>query len=147
MAEEIFEIYQLMATLRSRQTSGQEDISETEYITLNVLARGGQMTVGEVQKRIGVAPAQMSRIVRALEENGGRGYVECQINPRDRRCVDISLTAAGRKAHARFRAARLESMYAFLSVLPPEDRVHFMRIIGQIRGAFEQRLALAMAQE
>lgn len=136
MAQEIFELYLLVAIARLRRPTGPDDISETEFLTLDVLSKEQPLTIGEVQKRIGVLPAQMSRIVRALEEQSGRGYVECKINPEDRRRIDISLTGAGRVAHQKYRAARLTSMYEVLAVLGPDDRKHFMRMLHQIRGAF-----------
>ncbi len=140
MAAEIFELHHLVASLRSRLTSGQEDLSETEFLTLDVLATEGPLIIGEVQQRVGVAPAQMSRIVRSLEEHGGRGYVACTINPKDRRCIDIAITKEGSDAHAKYRDARLGTMMDILTILPPEDRVQFMRILGQIRDAFVARL-------
>lgn len=143
MAEEIYDLYQLIAEARSRQPTGPDDLSETEYLTLDALMREEPLTIGEIQKRVGVVPAQMSRVIRALEESGGRGYVECRINPQDRRRVDVSLTEAGRKAHAKYRAARLQTMYQVLSVLRPPDREHFMRIMRQIRTAFEGDSSIA----
>lgn len=141
MAGEIFELYRLVAIARSRQPAGPDDLSETEFLTLDVLAKEQPLTIGEVQKRIGVLPAQMSRIVRALEEQGGRGYVECKINPRDRRRIDVTLTSAGTKAYQAYRSARLGSMHEILSSLGPDDRLHFMRILGQIRDSFQARLS------
>ena len=141
MAAEIFELYHLVAMARSRRPAGPDDLSETEFLTLDVLSKDEPLTIGEVQKRVGVVPAQMSRIVRALEEQGGRGYVECHINPQDRRRVDISLTKAGKEAYEKFRSARLSSMYETLAALAPEDRFEFMRMMRQIRAALEKRLA------
>ena len=143
MAEEIFELYKLVALLRSRESSGAEELSETEYLTLDCLAKSQPLTIGEVQRKIGVVPAQMSRIVRALEENGGRGLLRSQINPKDRRCVDIFLTETGRAAHAKFRAARLGSMHQTLAVLTPDDRESFMRIVSQLQAAFAERVAVS----
>ena len=140
MAQEIFELYLLVAIARSRRPTGPDDLSETEFLTLDILSKEQPLTIGEVQKRIGVLPAQMSRIVRALEEQSGRGYVECKINPEDRRRIDISLTTAGREVHGKFRTARLRSMYEALSVLGPDDRQHFMRTLRQIRLAFAKRI-------
>ncbi len=140
MANEIFELYQLIAAYRSRQPSGPDDLSETEFLTLDVLSKEEPMTIGKVQKHVGVVAAQMSRIVRALEEQGGRGYVECRINPQDRRRVDISLTPAGTTAHEKYRATRLGSMHEILDILAPPDREHFMRILRQIRNAFADRV-------
>ncbi len=143
MVEEIFELTKLIYTARSRQQSGPDELSETEFLTIDLLAKESCLTIGAIQKRVGVAPAQMSRIVRALEEQGGRGYVECKINPQDRRRVDVVLTDAGKKAHATYRTARLTSMYEVLRVLAPQDRLEFMRMMRQLRTTFEQRLGLA----
>ena len=140
MAAEVFELYRLIAIARSRRPAGPDNLSETEYLTLDVLSKDQPLSIGDVQRRIGVVPAQMSRIVRALEEQGGRGYVECQINPADRRKIDISLTSAGSKALEHYRQTRLSSMYEVLAVLAPEDRLHFMRILRQIRDAFADRV-------
>lgn len=141
MAAEIFELYQLVAMIRSARPAEPDDLSETEFLTLDALSKDQPMTIGEVQKRIGVLPAQMSRIVRALEQQGGRGYVECNINPKDRRRIDISLTPTGEQAYQRYRSARLASMYDTLSALRPADRMEFMRMLRQIRTAFEKRLS------
>jgi len=138
MAEEIFELYKLVAAARSRLPSGPDDVSESEFITLDLLAKEEPLTIGEVQKRIGVVPAQMSRIVRSLEEQGGKGYVECRINAEDRRRIDLCLTPAGKKVHESFRTVRLGSMHRVLEALCVEDRVHLLRIVGQLRTAFEE---------
>lgn len=139
MALEIFELYQLIAAARSRRPAGPDDLSETEFLTLDLLSKEQPLTIGDVQKRIGVVPAQMSRVVRSLEEQGGRGYVECKINAKDRRKIDISLTPDGATAHDKYRASRLGSMHQILEVLPPDDREHFMRILRQIRSAFANK--------
>ena len=66
MAEEIFELYRLIAIARSRRPAGPDDLSETEFITLDMLTKEQPLTIGEIQKQIGVLPAQMSRIVRVI---------------------------------------------------------------------------------
>ena len=144
MAEEIFELYQVIAAFRSRQPASPDDLSETEYIALDALAKDQPLTIGDIQKKVGVVPAQMSRIIRALEEQGGRGYVECKINPQDRRRIDVYLTETGQKAYDTYRSVRLSSMYKILEILPPEDRLNFMRILNLIRTAFEKKIREAI---
>jgi len=139
MAQEIFELYQLIAIARSRQPAGSDDLSETEFLALDVLSKEEPLAVGDIQRRIGVVPAQMSRIIRALEEQGGKDYVRSQINPHDRRRIDVYLTEKGREAYTRYRNVRLKSMYDILAALNPEDRVHFMRIMGQLRDAYQRK--------
>lgn len=137
MVEEIFALFKVIAAARSRRPSNSSDLSETEFLAMDVLAKDGPFTIGEVQKRIGVVPAQMSRIVRSLEVEGGRGYVECKINPKDRRRIDVSLTDSGTKALAAFHQARLASFYTVLEALDPADRTEFMRMLKCIRDTFE----------
>lgn len=141
MTTEIFELYRLIAIARTRLPSGPDDLSETEFLTLDILSKEQPLTIGQIQKRIGVLPAQMSRIIRALEsQGGGKGYVECNINADDRRRIDVMLTKGGRDAFEKYRNVRLGSMREILSVLLPEDRVQFMRILGEIRGSFQKRM-------
>ncbi len=136
MAEEVFGLFKVIASARSRKQTGTSDLSETEFLTLDVLSKEGPLTIGEVQKRVGVAPAQMSRVVRALEEESGRGFVDCKINPKDRRRVNLSLTEAGKKAFAAFRHSRLSSFRTVLGALEPDDRKEFMRMLKLIGDAF-----------
>ena len=143
MVTEVFELYRLAAVARSRNPSGPDDLSETEFLTLDTLSKEQPLTIGEVQKQVGVVPAQMSRIVRALEEQGGKGYLACRINVQDRRRIDLSLTETGREAYNKYRNARLSSMYESLNAIPPEDRFQFMRIVRQIHSAFKKRLNTA----
>ena len=137
MVEEIFGLFKVIAAARSRRPSNSSDLSETEFLALDVLAKDGPLTIGEVQKLIGVVPAQVSRVVRSLEVEGGRGFVECKINPKDRRRIDVSLTESGKKALGAFRQARLASFYVVLEALDPSDRTEFMRMLKCIRDAFE----------
>lgn len=132
MAEEVFDLSNLASTVRARAASAASELSEAEYLALDVLAREQPMTVGEIQKRIGVQPAQMSRILRALESRT-RSLVECRINPQDRRCVDVTLTAAGKAAHQNYRQARLGFITQIFANLSPDDRVQFMRIMRSMR--------------
>ena len=47
----------------SRETA---ELKESEFLALDYLSETGTATVGEVQKRIKVLPAQMSRLARRL---------------------------------------------------------------------------------
>lgn len=139
MAMEIFELYRLIAMARSRRPAGPDDLSETEFLTLDMLSKEQPLTIGDIQKRIGVLPAQMSRIIRGLEDQRGQGYVECKINAQDRRRIDVSLTDAGSQAYQEYRSARIGSMFDVLRALEPKDRLDFMRMLRVIHKAFEDR--------
>ncbi|HNQ22808.1 MAG TPA: MarR family transcriptional regulator [Phycisphaerae bacterium] len=133
MAKEIFDLAKLVYALRSQRAADQNELTETEFLTLDALVREQPLTIGELQHRVGVVPAQMSRIVRALETARGKGFLECTINAEDRRRVDVSITPSGMEAYEQYRALRLASTRAILAGLTLDDRRHFMRILRLIR--------------
>src|SRR5258708_39758558 len=79
---------------RGRRRIG--DLKETEFLTLSALQGQGSMIVGDIQRILGVLPAQMSRVIRSLEERD-RPLISCHVNPRDKRKIDVSLTEDGEK--------------------------------------------------
>lgn len=139
MAEEIFGITTIAWQMRQQnRDTGGWDLSETEYLTLDLLTRHGTMNVGQLQRQIGVLPAQMSRIVRALEGKFDAPLIQGAINPDDKRKIDLTLTDTGRQARDEFRAARLEQSVQILSNMSPEDVEEFMRVIRKIRKVMAQ---------
>ena len=141
MAGEIFELIKLASTARARARAGAPEVlSETEFLALDVLTQNKSLTVGDVQKRIGVVPAQMSRIIRSLENKGGDAFVTCSINSGDRRKVDVRIAPRGREAHDAYRSLRLGFAMEILRSLAPDDRRRFMGYLGQIHEGISQRL-------
>jgi DNA-binding MarR family transcriptional regulator len=134
MAEEIFNLSTVAWLMRQHGKSvGRWDLSESEFLTLDLLARNGSMNVGHIQRQIGVLPAQMSRIVRALESKFDQPLIVCAINPDDKRRIDVSLSEAGRQAYQEFREARLSQTIEVLGQISDQDLDDFMRVIREIR--------------
>ncbi len=134
LGEEIFELTKIVAHARAQSSNKHvETLTETENLTLDLLSKNDVMTVGEIQKAVGVLPAQMSRIVRALEDKGGTAYIECNINPDDRRMINVSITPAGKKALSNYRKARLSMILKILSVLNHSERDDFMNMLRKMR--------------
>jgi DNA-binding MarR family transcriptional regulator len=133
-AEEVFELTKAGWLLRTRRRrTGAFDLTETEFLALDLVASKESMTVGQLRKHIGVLPAQMSRILRSLERRGDKPLVRCAINSIDRRRIDVTITDAGRKAHRAFRDARISLSLETLAQLPPQDVREFMRIMEKFR--------------
>jgi DNA-binding MarR family transcriptional regulator len=124
-----------LTALRGRRRSG--DLKEIEFLALTILREHGTMIVGDIQRLLGVLPAQMSRIIRSLE-NRDRPLIACQINPRDKRKVDVCLTAAGEKALAEYRATRTDRLVELLRDLPEEDQEDLNRLIDKLHGLLER---------
>lgn len=134
LGEEVFELTKIVARARAQASNKHvETLTETENLTLDLLSKQDVMTVGQIQKAVGVLPAQMSRIVRSLEDKGGSAYIECNINPKDRRMINVSITAAGQKALNSYRKARLAMILKILSVLDHDEREDFMGMLRKMR--------------
>lgn len=142
MAEELFSMQTLAALTRSRsRRKGAVELSDLEFLALDVLSRReNSLTVGEVQKSIGVLPAQMSRIVRALERRSDGALIRCEINRTDKRKVDVHITREGRQLLRNYKDVRIEAMMSFLGALSQNDCREFMRICRAIRGSIEAAL-------
>lgn len=141
LAQEIFGLSKLTSQVRAQARKDEvEALSETEGLTLDLLAKNRVMSVGEIQKAIGVLPAQMSRIIRSLEDKGGQAFISCSINSEDRRKIDVSLTETGAKAIAEYRNARMSTILTSLAVLSQSEREEFMRMLRKIRDGMSKHL-------
>jgi DNA-binding MarR family transcriptional regulator len=103
---------------RGRRRAG--DLKEIEFLTLSILSSHGTMIVGDIQRLLGVLPAQMSRVIRSLEGRD-RPLIACRINPQDKRKIDVCLTSAGEKALAEYREYRVRGIADLLRQLPEDD--------------------------
>lgn len=145
MAEEIFALTVMHWRQRVSRQHGDE-LSESQYLTIDILIHApprpdgapGTFTVGEIQRAIGVLPAQMSRIIRSLETAFDKPLIRCELNQTDKRKIDVHLTADGRSVFDEFRHARLSKTVEILKNLADKDRQEFVRICGKIREVVSQ---------
>ncbi len=135
MAEEIFSLTVMSwrERLGSRASSTAE-LSESQYLAIDTLVRAnGPLTVGQIQRAIGVLPAQMSRIMRSLETTFAKPLVRCELNQSDKRKIDVRLTTEGARIYEAFRHSRLAKTVDILTKLTEKDRLEFVRICRHIR--------------
>lgn len=147
MAEEIFALTVMTWRERMGSRSDSNELSESQFLTLDLLAHQSPLTVGELQRSIGVLPAQMSRIIRSLESSFDRPLIRCELNPHDKRKIDVTMTAAGRKLYDEFRESRLGKAQEMLSQLPEQDRSDFVRICRSIKALYRSAEAAAEGKE
>jgi DNA-binding MarR family transcriptional regulator len=131
IAQELFEVVTQisLSALRGRRRSG--DLKELEFLTLSILQGRGTMNVGDIQRLLGVLPAQMSRIIRALEGRD-RPLITCQINSRDKRKIDVFLTAYGEKALQDYQGARVCRLVELMANLPEEEREELFHLLDKL---------------
>ncbi|HVX84087.1 MAG TPA: hypothetical protein VH253_04660 [Phycisphaerae bacterium] len=138
MAEEIFSLTVMgwRERIASRQQGGPE-LSESQFLALDALVRSPDtLTVGEVQRSVGVLPAQMSRIIRSLEAGFDKPLIQCALNPTDKRKIDVTLTAEGKQTYEEYRGLRLAKSVEIFRKLSPEDRADFIRVCRKIREGY-----------
>lgn len=140
MAQEIFALTIVAWKERLKSRRGRaEELSEVQFLTLETLVQGRQnQTVGDILRAIAVAPAQMSRIIRSLEEDFDHPLVTCELNREDRRKIDVSVTDHGRKLYEEFRDSRLARTRQLLTELSEEDRHDFIRVCGKMRELYNR---------
>jgi DNA-binding MarR family transcriptional regulator len=137
LALELFEVVTqiCLSTLRGRRRSG--DLKEVEFLTLSLLQANNTMIVGDIQRVLGILPAQMSRIIRALE-NRDRPLIECRINPRDKRKIDVVLTPHGEKTLFEYQGARVGRIVERLQSMSDDDQEDLIRVLTKLHGLLER---------
>jgi DNA-binding MarR family transcriptional regulator len=137
IANDLFEVFtQLcLGALRGLRRSG--DLKEVEYLTLAILQDHGTMIVGDIQRQLGVLPAQMSRVIRSLEAPE-RPLISCRINPNDKRKIDVCMTAAGTKALLDYRAVRVSRISKLLGNLAEDDQEELTRVLDKLHNLLER---------
>jgi DNA-binding MarR family transcriptional regulator len=85
-----------------------------------------------LRQHVGVLPAQMSRVIKALEQRYDEKLVLCAINPQDKRKIDVSITPTGRRAVEAYRRAKIMNTVAALECLTDEDLANFTRLLAKI---------------
>src|SRR5262245_16830729 len=137
IAQDLFDIFTRLglSTLRGRRRAG--DLKEVEFLTLSLLQAHDTMIVGDIQRLLGVLPAQMSRIIRALE-NRDRPLIQCRINARDKRKVDVVLTPAGERALLDFQTSRVARLAERLRTLNDNDLDDLTRLGSRLNALLER---------
>jgi DNA-binding MarR family transcriptional regulator len=94
-------------------------LSDIQLAALAALERHQAMTPGELAVHEKVQPPSMTRVIAILE---GRGLVQREPHPTDRRQVILTVTAEGRALVNRVRRRREAWLAQRLQELTPEER-------------------------
>jgi DNA-binding MarR family transcriptional regulator len=131
LAQTLFDIITrfCMASPRGRRRNGA--LKELEFLTLSILHQHPSLIVGDIQRQLGILPAQMSRIIRSLEARE-RPLISCRINSQDKRKIDVALTPSGTKAFLEYQSARIHNILVLLARLPDEDLEGLHRLLDKI---------------
>src|SRR5262249_31691142 len=136
VAQDLFEVVTqiCLSALRGRRRG--RGLKEIEFLTLSILHTRGTMIVGDIQRLLGVLPAQMSRVIRALE-NRDRPLIHCRINSRDKRKIDVAMTPAGEKLFLAFQGERVSLLAERLRSLGDDDVDDVVRVLHRLSNLLE----------
>ena len=133
LAHRSFQFFtQLSLTLPLGRRRHADDLKELEFLTLAILRQHRTMIVGDIQRILGVLPAQMSRIIRSLEDRA-TPLIGCQINPHDKRKVDVHLTEAGERALAEYISPRVSALSELLARLSEDEREALALLLDKLQ--------------
>lgn len=140
LAHDLFMVVTQLCVAMPRAHRRTGELKELEYLTLAALRDNGTMIVGDIQRMLGVLPAQMSRIIRSLE---GRDHplIACQINANDKRKIDVALTQEGFQKVHEHQSARIHGITEVVQRLTEEDREDLGRLLDVLRESFERSVA------
>lgn len=125
-----------LAVPRGRRKGG--DLKDIEFLTLSLLHLREPLIVGDIQRQLGVLPAQMSRIIRALETRE-HPLIACRINSHDKRKIDVVLTPAGRAAFLDYQSVRVRTIVALLAHLDQDDLSEVHGLLSKLHDALDVR--------
>jgi DNA-binding MarR family transcriptional regulator len=100
------------------------DVTMWGYIVLSALRDEPMRTQAALARAIG---ADKTRLIGVLDALQGRGLIEREPDPADRRVHLLGLTDAGRRLHAAVRSDIRAEEKLLLERLPSADRAVFLR--------------------
>ncbi len=135
LAHRFFDVLtQLSLALPRNRRRGAGQLKETEFYTLALLQQHHTLSVGEIHRMLHILPAQMSRVLRALEMRQPP-LITCQINAGDKRKVDVQLTPAGEEALTLYETRRVDVLSTLLNKINEEDLQHLAHVLDTIEEA------------
>lgn len=133
-----------LAAPRARRRA--HDLKEVEFLALALLHQYEPRIVGDLQRLLGVLPAQMSRIIRSLEGRA-QPLITCRINPHDKRKIDVCLTPAGAAALHEYQTQHVQALNDLLRHLTDGEQDDLVRLLDKLHAVLDcKRGALAPAE-
>lgn len=122
----------VMAARRRADRAG-VDVSAPGMGILGVLERGRPQRVSVLARRAGMVAPLASRELRRLQ---AEGYVSRSADGADGRVVVVSITAKGRDAYRRLRAASVAAASDALSEWKASELTELARLLGRMADDF-----------
>lgn len=120
----------------------ERNLTPTQAQMLSQLAAAGPLRLKELAAQIAITPATASDAVRVLVE---KKLVSKKASAEDRRAVELTLTAAGRREAKRV-AQWPDFLVQAIDVLSNEDRAAFLRGLVKMIATLQERREIPVAR-
>lgn len=111
-------------------------LSVSQCYTLQALAAGESMTMGDLAAHLGLMISSMTRVVDHLV---GGGLVRRIDDPTDRRVCRVQIASKGRALVSKVQGSLVREYEQVLSKVPPESREAVIEAVAHLLSAFEER--------
>ena len=126
-----------IALLRSlRRVDEAHGLAGPRASALSVLVFRGPQSLGELAAAEGVKPPTMSRLIKAMQEEG---LVEAEVASHDQRAIRIAASAKGRRLMLRGREKRLAAIRELLRDASAEERKALETVVELLARALGKR--------
>lgn len=131
ISEIYFELLDLMATYNHRVIRNTKlSVPINQLILMYCLWNHGASIISDVSQMMSISKQQISQIIDKLV---GRGFVEKQTMPRDKRYVQISLTDKGRIFFEEHRREMQQAFMVQVRDLSLEEQADFCKSVQCIK--------------
>lgn len=114
----------------SRAISQNAGMSFSRLLVFHELIHGGELSQAELQKRLGMEGALVTRFVKQMETSG---LVRRRADPRDNRFTLVALTAKGREELEKIESLRAKSENELLQGLDQKEKTVLVRCLKKIQ--------------
>ena len=104
-------------------------LSHSELLFFSALNQCIEINSPELAKNMALSPSRISRVIEKLVVDG---YLDRNIDKKDRRAITLCLTENGKKIRSEIDKSRQECESRLLNVLPESDIKKFREIIGKM---------------
>lgn len=127
-----------LARRRIDQCLQAESITAGQYMVMNLLAHHEPVTSADLARRSNITAQSMGEFIKALEV---KGLIERRSDASNRRVMQISSTAAGRKMLAQCEASVDQAEREFFACLSGEEQATLRMLLSRVRTTELARIA------
>ena len=113
-------------------------ISFTQWVVLMHLAREEHLSATQLSEHIGYDMGALTRVVDELER---AGFARRERSVRDRRAVEIAITAAGRRAVQKGKGTVVELLNRLIEPFSDQEIDTLLTLLTRLHGHLEEALA------